>query len=119
MQRRIEQTNSHGQAGHRAQDLDEVFLLGDAQLFERGRFFGRRVGQNHPTHNWQAIWRQEHVLGATQADALSSVFAGLGCVFASVGVGPHLHLALAYLVGPLQDRKELTWRLGGGQRHFA
>ena len=82
-------------------------------------FLGRRVGQDHLAHHRQAVGGEEHVLGAAQADALGAELAGVGGVFAGVGVGAHAQLALADLVGPLEDGVELGRRLGGGQLHLA
>ena len=65
----------------------------------------RRVGQDHPPHDRQAVLAEEHVLGAAQADALGAELAGVGGVGAVVGVGPHGELALADLVGPAEDRR--------------
>ena len=56
------------------------------------------------------------MLGAAQADPLGPEAAGVGRVGTGVGVGPHLELALADLVGPSQHGGELGWRLGRRQR---
>ena len=74
------------------------------------------VGQDHAPHDREAILGQEHVLGPAQPDALGAEPAGVGRVGPVVGVGPHGQLALADLVGPLQDGVELGRRLGRGQR---
>ena len=59
------------------------------------------------------------MLGAAQADAFGAEFAGVGGVFAGVGVGTHGQLALANLVGPFEDGGELFGRLGGLELHLA
>ena len=59
------------------------------------------------------------MLGATQPDALGAEAAGVGGVFAGVGVGAHAELAAADLVGPAEDHVELGRRLGGRHLHLA
>ena len=89
------------------------------QLVERLLLLGRGVGEDHLAHHRQAVGGEEHVLGAAQADALGAELAGVGGVLAGVGVGAHAELALADLVGPLEDGVELGRRLGGLELHLA
>jgi len=49
----------------------------------------RGVGQDHAAHHREPVFAQEHVLGAAQPDALGPECAGVGCILAGVGVGPH------------------------------
>ena len=51
--------------------------------------------EDHAAHDRQAVFGEEHVLGAAQADALRAELAGDGRVGAGVGVGAHADLALA------------------------
>jgi hypothetical protein len=53
------------------------------------------------------------------ADALGTELTGVRRVFAGVGVGTHRELALADLVGPLEDRLELRRRLRRRHRQLA
>ena len=78
VQRRIEQTDRHRQAGHRLEDALEVRLLHRQQLVERGaalvprraaRIIARTTGRRSLGH--------EHVLGAAEADALGAELARL------------------------------------------
>ena len=71
----------------------------------------RRLGEDHPAHDRQAVLAEEHVLGAAQADALGAELAGVGGVGTVVGVGPHGELALADLVGPARGSPSNS---GGG-----
>ena len=119
VQRRVEQPDRDGQAVHGVEDLEEVGLLGGAQLLEGGRLLVRGVGEDHRPHDRQAVLAEEHVLGAAQADALGAEVAGDLGVLAGVGVGPHRELALPDAVGPAEDDVELRRRLGVGQRHGA
>ncbi len=69
-------------------------------------------GQNHGLHVRDAIGREEHVLGAAQADAFGAELArGFG-VARNIGIGAHAEIA-AKLVGPLHELDE-QGRLGIG-----
>ena len=89
-----------------------------AQLLERSGLLGRRLGQDHPAHDGQAILAEEHVLGAAQADALRAELACVGRIVAGVGVGPDGQVALADLVGPGEDRGEGGRRRRRRERHL-
>ncbi|CAB4809331.1 unannotated protein [freshwater metagenome] len=119
VQRWVEQTNRYWQTIHGQQNLFEVDLLHTAEVGQCGEFLFGSVGENHLANHWQTVGRQEHVLGAAQADALSAEVARVGGVFASVGVGANAKLALANHIGPLEDGVELGWWLGGRQLHCA
>ena len=119
VERWIEQSNRDRQAVHRLEDLFEVDLLHATEFLERCCLFGGILGQDHLAHDRQTIGGEEHVLRAAQADAFRTEAAGVGGVLAGVGVGAHAHLALADLIGPLQDRGELLRRLAGFQLHLA
>ena len=116
VQRWIEQADCDRQAVHRFEDLLEVGLLCGAQLLQSLGFLGRRVGEDHLTHNREAVRGEEHVLGAAQPDSLGAQLACVGGIFAGVGVGAHGQLALADRIGPGEDRVELGRRLGSS--HF-
>ena len=51
------------------------------------------VGEDHGAHVRQTIFREEHVLGAAQADAFCSECACLDGVARNVGIGANLQLA--------------------------
>ena len=72
MQRRVEQSHGDRQAAHRTQDSDEVLFLRFAKFFECRSFVGWGVGQDHSPHHGKSIRREEHVLGAAQADSFGA-----------------------------------------------
>ena len=76
VQRGVEQADGDRQPVHGRQNGDEVLPLDPAQLLQCGGFVRRRVGQDHPAHDRQAVLAQEHVLGAAQPDALGARASG-------------------------------------------
>ncbi len=101
------------------EDADEVFALDEAQLLERLGLLGRRLRQDHASHDGEAVLAEEHVLGTAQADAFGPEAARVGGVVAGVGIGAHGQVALADGVGPRQDGVEGGRRLGRRERHLA
>ena len=65
------------------------------------------VGHDHLLHDRQALFFEEHVLGAAQADALGAVAAGPDGILRVVGVRPHTQLA--DFVCPLEQRVQLDF----------
>ena len=105
VQRRVEQPDRHREARHRLEDPLEVGLLDRQELVERdtpGRLVARH---DHLLHDREPVLGHEHVLGATEADALRSELARLRGVLGRVGVRPHAQPA--ELVGPVEDRAEV------------
>ena len=107
VQRWIQQANSHGESVHRQKNVFEVDLLNATEIGQRSEFVLRIVGKDHLANHGQAIGRQEHVLGAAQANALGAEIARVGGVFTGVGVGTHAELALSHHIGPRQNGVEL------------
>jgi hypothetical protein len=70
------------------------------------------AGHDHLLHHRQALFLEEHVLGAAQADALGAEAAGALGVARVVGVGPHAQAA--DLVGPLEQRAQVLLALEVG-----
>ena len=106
VQRWVEEAHRHREPVHRLEDLDEVGTLGDSELLERG-VLGRGVlGQDHPTHDGEAVLGDEHVLGPTQPDALGPHPPAVGGVRPVVGIGPHLEMTLADGIGPTEQGLE-------------
>ena len=79
------------------------------QRFAAGFFVAR---QNHLLHEGQAIFGEEHMLGAAEADAFGAELAGDVGVARDIGIGAHAELA-AELVGPAHElADESCSRLG-------
>ena len=77
----------------------EILALHGQQLQQRlaaGLFVAR---QNHGLHVLDAVFGEEHVLGAAESDAFGAELAGHLGVARDVGIGAHAELA-AELVGP-------------------
>ena len=106
VQRRIEQPDSHGLAGHRLEYAGEVFPLEGQELSESGLALFFRVRHYHPAHPEDAIRRKEHVLGAAQAYALCFELEGLLRIAGCVGVRANFHLA--EFVGPRKNRFQIA-----------
>ena len=62
------------------------------------------LGEDHLAHDRQAVGGEEHVLGATQADALGAEVAGVGGVL--TGVGVRAHAQAPSVVGPAEQGRE-------------
>ncbi len=73
------------------------------------------LGQNHLPHGGDAIFLEEHVLGAAQADSLGAEIASSLGVLRRVGIGANLQLAV--LVGPLHDLGKIARQLRRHGRH--
>ena len=79
--------------------LSEATLaLQRQQLVQRGAAIGLVVGEDHPLHDRDAAFAEEHVLGAAQADAARAEVVGQLRLIGQVGVGAHAQTA--ELVGP-------------------
>jgi len=112
----FEQADRDREPVHRLEDPDEVGLLLRTQLLERGVLVGFGVGEDHALHDRQPV-AEEHVLGATEADALGAELAGALRVFGQIRVRAHAQASVA--VGPAENRAEVTGRLGCDDRDLA
>ena len=106
MQRRIERADHHREAVHRREQPGEILALHGQQLDQRlAAVFSSRARIIACTIR-QAVFGEEHVLGAAQADAFGAERArGLG-IARDVGIGAHAELA-AELVRPLHELGEV------------
>ena len=75
------------------------------------------VGADHLTDGGDAVALEEHMLGAAQADALSTQLTGLGGVVGGVGIGTHPQAA--ELIGPAHDAAEVAADAGVHGGHSA
>ena len=82
----------------------EVVALQRQQLVERLAAIGFVVGEDHPLHDRDAPFAEEHVLGAAQADAARAERVGELRLIRQVGVGADAEPA--ELVGPRQQLVE-------------
>ena len=112
VKRWVEEAHGDRKSVHCLEDLDEVGLLDDPQLFEGLGLVLAGLGEDHPPHHRKAVLAEEHVLGAAKADALRAELSGIRRVGAVVGVCTNGELPLADLVGPPEDHVELGRRLG-------
>ena len=87
VQRRIKQANGHRQASHGLEQANEVGALHWQQFLERGTPILFVVRKDHGAHMRNAVPLEEHVLGATESDALSPKRARLNGVTRNIGVG--------------------------------
>mmetsp|Transcript_34430 Transcript_34430/g.75910 ORF Transcript_34430/g.75910 Transcript_34430/m.75910 type:complete len:200 (+) Transcript_34430:267-866(+) len=72
VQRVVQQADAHLAAAHDAEDLDEVLGLEGQQGVEACLSHGQVIGQDHAAEVVDAVWPQEHLLGAQQADPVTS-----------------------------------------------
>ena len=106
MQRRVQQADGDGQAGHDAEQVGEVLALERQQLGQRRATAGFVMRHDHLADGGDAGRVEEHMFGAAQADALGAEFArGIG-IQRGFGVGAHLHPADA--VGPAHQGGEIV-----------
>ena len=98
VQRRIDRANRHWIAVHRLEHTVEVVALQRQQLVERLAPIGFVLGENHPLHDRDASFAEEHVLGPAQADAAGAETVGeLGLIRL---IGVRVHAEPAVFVGP-------------------
>jgi hypothetical protein len=90
VQRRVEQPDRHGQAGHGLEDALEVRLLAREEPVERRAPPVLALGHDHLPDDRQPVVAEEHVLGPAQADAGGAELARLPGVLGGVGVRAHL-----------------------------
>ena len=112
VQRRVEQPHRHGQAVHRLEHRLEVDDLRRFEFRQRSGFGRRVVAQDEPTHDLQTVGGEEHVLGPTEPDALSSQLPRHTRVAFGIGIGPNLDGAERDGVGPGEQRVELRRCIG-------
>ncbi len=117
VQRRVEQPDRHRQAAHDLEQLDEIAALHRQELGERGAARGLVLRQNHFAHGADAVFLEEHVLGAAQPDAFGAELDRGARVGRRIGVGAHFQLAHA--VGPFHQRGELAGQFRLAHRHLA
>ena len=109
VQRRIEQPNGHRPAVHDLEQFDKIGALHRQQLGERGAARFLVVGQDHLAHRLDAVFVEEHVLGAAQPDALGAeAHCSLG-IGRRVGIGAHAELA--HFVGPADQGGKFAGQL--------
>ena len=113
VQRRIQESNGDGKALHFPVEADEILLLQRQQLIEILFTVLAFPGQNHLLHDRNAIFGEEHMLGAAQSDPFRPECPRNPGLIRHVGVSPDLEAA--HLVGPFQDRIEqlVLLRFGG------
>jgi hypothetical protein len=92
VQRRIDGANGHGTSVHREEDAFEVLALQRKQLGQRGLAIVDVVCENHLAHGTDLALTEEHVLGAAEADALSTEGHGVLTLIGLVGVRADLDL---------------------------
>src|SRR5205085_6782840 len=117
VQRRIQQTNGDGEAGHLAEDPDKVATLQREKLVQS--FFTRAnaVGENHLAHRGESLIAEEHVFGAAQSDAFSTKAARGFRIERSVAVSAHTEAT--ELVRPLHQLMKIGTELRLNRRHSA
>ena len=113
VKRRVEQPDGHRQPVHRLEDADEVLPLERQQRVVRALLVLRRLGEDHLAHGFDPLLAEEHVLGATQTDALRAALASVGGLVRGVGVRANAqapcivgvaHQAIERLPDPLLSR---------------
>ena len=97
VQRRIEGADGDGQRPHRLEEANEVGALHGQELLERGAAVLLGGGEDHGAHVLDAVFGEEHVLGAAEADAFGAEEQRLLGVARDVGVGADLQPAQAGL----------------------
>ena len=117
VQRRVEEADRYGQALHRPQDAREIGALHGENLRKGAASPLLVVGEDHLADGEDAVRLEEHVLRATEADALGTEFAPDGGVRRVIGV--RAHAEMAHLVGPVHDGREVGVDLAGRDRHDA
>src|SRR5258708_26787504 len=117
MQRRIEQADGYRQSGHLAKDPEEVATLQRQKFFQRLLTRAHAIGENHLAHGGESLITKEHVLGATEPDALGAKSARHFSIARRVSIGAHPHLAV--FVSPLHKFKEILSQPGAHNRYLA
>ena len=91
MQRRVDQADDYGQAGHGFEQAIEIFTLEGQQFVQSGLALGNIITcQDHILDDGQALGFEEHVLGAAKANPLRAVRTGPAGILRVVSVGPYL-----------------------------
>ena len=121
MERRVDEADDHRASIHGAEHLDKILRLHVEQLLECAIADLLVVGQDKGLDDLLAL-TEEHVLGAAEADGLRAEFEGELGVGGVVGVhadvvGAAGIFAQADLVGPGEDRIEVSGDLGRFERH--
>jgi hypothetical protein len=117
MERRIEQTDVHGQTVHSLKDALEVSLLIRQQLSKRLLTSGDAVSEDHLTHSDDLLILEEHVLSTSQTDTLSTEVTSELCVAWCVGIGTNLQLGV--FVAEVHQLLEVTRELSSLGGHLA
>ena len=103
---RIEKPDRDRLPLHRAEQSEEVALLHREEARERARPRVRIRGENHLADHLDPLGIEEHVLGATEPDALRAEVQRHGRVVRGVGVRANAELSKA--VRPPHEHSELT-----------
>ena len=112
MERRIQRADHHREAVHGGEQTGEIFALHGKELEQCLAAALLVARQDHGLHMFDAVFGEEHVLGAAQADAFGAELTrGLG-VARDVGIGANAEAA-AEFVGPVH---EILQHAGGGVR---
>ena len=76
MQRRVDQADDDRAGRSSPEQAVEVTALEGQQLVQGAGALFADLGQDHALHDRQAIFLEEHVLGAAEANALGAEVAG-------------------------------------------
>ncbi len=104
MERRIDRADRHRLPFHRLEHAVEIVALQRQQLVERFPALGLVVGEDHPLHDRDAAFAEEHVLGAAQPDAARAERVRELRLVRQIGVRTDAEAPV--LVGPRQQRFE-------------
>ena len=110
VQGRVEGADDDGQAVHRLEDAAEILELEGFEFVEGGVAGGLNLGQDQGAHRGDAVFAEEHVLGAAEADAAGAEGAGPGGIGRGVGVGTDAETAL--VVGPDEKGLDIADEVG-------
>src|SRR5882724_6149174 len=105
MERRVKQSDRHGQAGHLTKDTDKVSTLQRQQLFERLLASADTLGKNHLAHSGEPLVSEEHVLSTTEANTFSAKLSCRHGIELRIGVRPYAQTAK--LIGPRHQLVEI------------
>ena len=116
MEWRIDQPDGDRQAGHCPEKLLEVGLLHRKESIESELARLESGGKNHGANVGQAIWSEEHVLGAAEADSRCLCIARPCGVLRRVGVRVHRHGSGFSRPGEQFRQREIRWNGLDAQR---
>jgi hypothetical protein len=99
MQGRINQADDNRITVHRFEETVEVLALVGEKLVESCRAAFATVRKNHALDDRQAFGLEEHVLGAAQTNAHSTIRAGTLCILRVICIRPYLKPAGGVALG--------------------